>query len=61
MKDQGGDGVRQLDADGGETGRLITVQLNVTSDDQIAAAVRTVKAKLPSNIKVILFIIYSIF
>ncbi len=53
MKDQNGDGVKQLDAVGKATGRLITVQLNVTSDDQVAAAVETVKAKLPESIKVL--------
>jgi 3-hydroxybutyrate dehydrogenase len=52
MKDKGGDGVRQLDAEGKATGRLITVQLNVTSDDEVAAAARAVKAKLPPNVKV---------
>lgn len=52
MKDQGGDGVKQLDAAGKATGRLITVQLNVTSDDQVKAAVETVKASLPTSIKV---------
>jgi len=52
MKDKGCDGVRQLDAEGKGTGRLITVQLNVTSDDEVAAAARAVKAKLPPNVKV---------
>lgn len=52
MKDQNGDGVKQLDAAGKATGRLITVQLNVTSDDQVKAAVETVKANLPTSIKV---------
>lgn len=51
MKDKGCDGVRQLDAEGKGTGRLITVQLNVTSDDEVAAAARAVKAKLPPNVK----------
>lgn len=51
-KDQGSDGVRELDAEGATTGRLFTVQLNVTSDDQIKAAAETVKDKLPSHIKV---------
>ena len=54
-KDQGGDGVRKLDAAGKSTGRLITVQLNVTSDEQIEAAVKTVKAKLPAGVKVRLY------
>lgn len=52
MKDQAGDGVKQLDEVGKSTGRLITVQLNVTSEDQVAAAVETVRTKLPSSIKV---------
>ena len=54
MKDKGCDGVRQLDAEGASTGRLITVQLNVTSDDEIKAAAETIRAKLPSHIKVLL-------
>lgn len=55
MKDQGGEGVRKLDAEGKATGRLITVQLNVTSDEQVQAAVQTVKSKLPTGVKVVAF------
>lgn len=54
-KDKGSDGVRQLDEEGASTGRLITVQLNVTSDEEIKAAAETIKAKLPSHIKVQVF------
>ena len=52
MKDKGGDGVKKLDAEGKSTGRLVTVQLDVTNDAQVKAAVQTVKDTLPSNIKV---------
>lgn len=52
MKDQGAETVKQLDAAGKSTGRLVTVQLNVTSEDQVKAAVETVRSKLPSSIKV---------
>jgi len=51
MKDKGGDGVKKLDAEGKSTGRLVTVQLDVTNDAQVKAAVQTVKDTLPSNIK----------
>lgn len=57
MKDQGGDGVKQLNDEGQSTGRLFTVQMNVTSDEQVEEAVKTVRAQLPSNVKVILFLI----
>lgn len=60
LKDQNGDGVKTLDAVGKATGRLITVQLNVTSDEQVKAAVETVKSKLPTHIKVLLFRQYFI-
>lgn len=60
MKDQGGDGVKQLDAAGKPTGRLITVQLNVTSEDQVKAAVETVKANLPTSIKVESIFLYFV-
>jgi len=52
MKDKGADTVKQLDDAGKNTGRLITVQMNVTSDAEVAAAVETVRAKLPPSIKV---------
>lgn len=50
-KDQGSDGVRELDDEGAKSGRLFTVQLNVTSDDQIKAAAEDVKSKLPPGVK----------
>ena len=53
LKDKNGDGVKELDAVGKATGRLITVQLNVTSDSEVSAAVETVKAKLPPSVKVL--------
>lgn len=52
-KDKGSDGVRKLDSEGKSTGRLITVQLDVTSDEQVEAAVRTVKTKIPPGTNVI--------
>lgn len=52
MKDKGADSVKQLDDAGKDTGRLITVQMNVTSDDEVVAAVETVRANLPPSIKV---------
>jgi 3-hydroxybutyrate dehydrogenase len=52
MKDKGADSVKQLDDAGKNTGRLITVQMNVTSDAEVAAAVETVRANLPPSIKV---------
>ena len=57
-KNQGGDGARKLDAEGKSTGRLITVQLNVTSDDEVQAAVRYVKAKMPPGVLVNFFLSY---
>ncbi|XP_046463592.1 D-beta-hydroxybutyrate dehydrogenase, mitochondrial-like [Daphnia pulex] len=51
MKDKGADSVKQLDDAGKNTGRLITVQMNVTSDAEVAAAVETVRANLPPSIK----------
>jgi hypothetical protein len=52
MKDKGADTVKQLDDAGNDTGRLITVQMNVTSDAEVATAVETVRANLPPSIKV---------
>ena len=52
MKDKGADTVKQLDDAGKDTGRLITVQMNVTSDAEVATAVETVRANLPPSIKV---------
>lgn len=52
-KDKGSDGVRKLDSEGKSTGRLITVQLDVTSDEQVEAAVKTIKTKIPAGTNVI--------
>lgn len=52
MKDKGADSVKQLDDAGKDSGRLITVQMNVTSEAEVAAAVETVRANLPPSIKV---------
>ena len=52
-KDRGSDGVRKLDSEGKSTGRLITVQLDVTSDEQVEAAVKTIKTKIPAGTNVI--------
>lgn len=63
MKDAGGEGALNLEKEGKITGRLVTVQLDVTSDKQVEAALKVVQEKLPSHYKVpiILFIDYWIF
>lgn len=59
MKNKGGDGARELEAEGRASGRLITVQLDVTSDEQVATAVQAVRANLPSSIKVFNLVCFS--
>lgn len=53
MKDAAGEGAQVLEREGKTTGRLVTVQLDITSDEQVKAAMQNVRTKLPSEYKVV--------